>query len=385
MSKLKKYPILYDKNSSSNLPGSDNFFQCKVVSDGDYGNMSLNPNLINITFRGVTKPYILSTGHSIGPFACKINGQNIEPDDNLSNVITNSGKYYSINDTKSDRDFSLISHDIISQIPWVVCFPGKFDNLSIGVSGIDLVPDKLKSYYKYGKTTGVTSAKIFLMLQKPKAKQILSECKIKSGKISIYEIPNYSESTYTVIQVSSNGIDDNMSNKDFLLIHDENFYVNPQFNVELNIEPNYQLYIYLAGFIEYLGYESNAHNKIILSTIIKSNNVGIKLFEAHRIGWVSLMGDSGSGFYSVETDELGQQTARLLGINIEGCNMIKIKKLEKTIPISEKIFVNWNDEKYQLIIGNYEIFSAQKCSLVHSIGHIEQMMQDLTRDFIKIN
>ena len=385
MSKLKKYPIVYDKNTSSNVPGSDNFFQCKVVSDGDYGNMSLNPNLINITFRGVTKPYILTTGHSIGPFACKINGQDIEPDDNLSNVITNSGKYYTINDTKSDRDFSLVSHDIISQIPRVVTFPGKFDNLSIGVSGIDLEPDKFKSYYKYGKTTGVTSAKIFLMLQKPKAQQILAECKTQSGKTSIYEIPNYSESTYTIIQVSSNGVDDNMTNKDFLLTHDENFYVNPHFNAELYIEPNYQLYIYLAGFIEYLGYESNANNRTVLSTIIMGNNIGTKWFEARRIGWVSLMGDSGSGFYSVETNEQGHQTAKLLGINVEGCTMIKVKKLAKSRSSSEKIYVSWDEEKSQLVIGNYEIITAQKCSLVHSIGRIEQAMRDLTSEFIQIN
>jgi hypothetical protein len=385
MNKLKKYPIVYDKNTSSNVPGSDNFFQCKVVSDGDYGNMSLNPNLINVTFRGVTKPYILTTGHSIGPFACKINGLDIEPDDNLSNALTNSGKYYSINDTKSDRDFSLVSHDIISQIPRVVSFPGKFDNLSIRVSGIDLNPDKSKSYYKYGKTTEVTSAKIFLMLQKPKAQQILAECKTQSGKTSIYEIPNYSDSTYTIIQVSSNGVDDNMSNKDFLLTHDENFYVNTHFNADLNIEPNYQLYIYIAGFIEYLGYESNANNRTVLSTIIMGNNIGTKWFEAQRIGWVSLMGDSGSGFYSVEKNEQRHQTAQLLGINVEGCTMIKVKKLAKPIPSTEKIYVNWDEEKAQLVVGNYEIITAQKCSLVHSIGHIEQAMRDLTNEFVQIN
>ena len=54
------------------------------------------------------------------------------------------------------------------------------------------------------------------------------------------------------------------------------------------------------------------------------NNIGTKWFKAQRIGWVSLMGDSGSGFYSVETNEQGHQTAQLLGINVEGCTMIKV-------------------------------------------------------------
>jgi hypothetical protein len=98
-----------------------------------------------------------------------------------------------------------------------------------------------------------------------------------------------------------------------------------------------------------------------------------------------LMGDSGSGFYSVETDEFGHKTAQLLGINAEGCTMIKVMKLLKQKESTEKIYINWNENSYQLIIGNYEILSAQKCSIVHSIGHIEQMMRDITSEFIQIN
>lgn len=390
MSKLKKYQILYDTSFNqiepgSNVPSSNNYFECKFVSDGKYGNLSVNPNLVRILFKGISKQYILSTGHSIGPHACKINGNDIELDTLLLNTIINSGKYYTINNTKFDMDFSLISHDTINNIPRVVSFPGKFDNLVIPVSGIDVEPNKSKSYYKYGKTTGVTSANIFLMLQKPKAKHILASCKIKSGKINIYEIPNYSDSSYTVIQVSSNGVDDNIVNKDFLLAHDENFYDNTYFNDSLNIEPNYQLYIYLTGFIEYLGYEPNTLNKKELFDIIKTNNIGNIWFDSHRIGWVSLMGDSGAGFYSIELDERGNQTAKLLGINIEGCSMIKVVKLKSPRLITEKIFINWNCENSKLIIGNYEIISAQKCSLVHSISHIEHMMRDITKEYIQVN
>lgn len=385
MSKLKKYPITYEQKAGSNTPGSNNFFQCKILPESDYENLSLNPNLINITFRGVTKAYILSTGHSIGPYACKINRQDIEPDLSLSNVITNSGKYYSLNDTKFDRDFSLISHDIIGQIPRTVSFPGKFDNLAIPVTCIDLEPDKNKTYYKYGKTTGVTSAKIYLMLQKPRAKQLLSECKIKSGKHNIYQIPDYTNGTLTVISHASNGIDDNIANKDFLLTHDESFYINPEFDESLQIEPNFQLYIYLAGFLGYLGYESNESNKKVLLNLIKSHGIGTKWFEAQRIGWVSLMGDSGSGFYSVNTDESGTQSAQLAGINVEGCTMIKVRQIKKPKELMPNIFVYWDDNKSQLIIGNYEILSAQKCSLAHSISRIEQVMRDLTGETLLIS
>lgn len=385
MSKLKKYPIAYDKIPGSNVPGSNNFYQCKVLPESEYGNLSLNPNLINITYQHQTKPYILSTGHSLGPHTCKINGETIEPDSSLHNVLTSSGKYFSLNDTKSDRDFSLISHDIISQMSRVVSFPGKFDNLSIPVTRIDRSPDKTKTYYKYGKTTGVTSAKIFLMLQKTKAKEILSKCKIQSGQTNIYQIPDNANNQLTVISHTSNGIDDNITNKDFLLTHDESFYINPQFDESLQIEPNHQLYIYLAGFLNYLGYESNAHNKSVLSNLIKSNAIGTKWFEARRVGWVSLMGDSGSGFYSVDYDESGNQSAQLAGINVEGCTMMKVRQIKKPKELIPNIFVYWDEAKSQLTIGNYEILSAQKCSLAHSIAHIEQMMRDLTGKDLEIS
>jgi len=381
MSKTKKYSIEYDKLQfempSSNAPGSKDFFQCKILSDSDYGNLSLNPNIVNIIFRGQSKPYILSTGHSLGPHACKINGHEIESEEKLSNCLTNTGKYFSLNDTKSDRDFSLITHAIISQIPRTVSFPGKINNLFIPVSGIDKYPDKTKTYYKYGKTTGVTSAKIFLMLQNQKAQDTLSKCKIKSGKSNIYQIPDYENNCLRVISHSSNGVDDNITNKDFLLVHGEDFYINTHFNEELEIEPNYQLYIYLAGFLSYLGFESNTHNKTVLANIIKSNSIGTKWFETKRVGWVSLMGDSGSGFYSVDTDETGNQTAQLLGINVEGCTMINIRQLSNPVKLTENIQINWDKSKSQLTIGNWEILSAQKCSLAHSIPHIGQMIEEI--------
>jgi len=385
MSKLKKYRILYEQKAGSNVPGSNNFFKCKILPESEFGNLSLNPNQVNITFRGVTKQYILSTGHSIGPHTCKINGEEIEPDSSLANVLINSGKYFSINDSKSDRDFSLISHDIISQQARAVSFPGKFENLSIPVVGIDKTPDKSKSYYKYGKTTGVTSAKIFLMLQKPKAKEKLSHNVINFGKTNIYQIPDYLSGTLIVISYTSNETDNPITNKDFLLVHDESFYINPQFNEELQIEPNFQLYIYLAGFLKYFGYESNAKNKDILSNIINTYSIGIKWFEAQRIGWVSLMGDSGSGFYSVETDELGNQSAQLVGINVEGCTMMKVRQIKKPKELGSSLFAYWDEEKTQLIIGNHEIISVQKCSLAHSIGRIEQAMKDITGESVQIN
>ncbi len=388
MSKTKKYSIEYDKLQfempSSNAPGSKDFFQCKILPESDYGNLSLNPNIVNITFRGQSKPYILSTGHSLGPHACKINGHEIEPEEKLLNCLLNSGKYFSLNDTKSDRDFSLISHTLISQIPRSVSFPGKINNLFIPVSGVDKYPDKTKTYYKYGKTTGVTSAKIFLMLQKPKTQDILSKCKIKSGKSNIYQIPDYENNCLRVISHSSNGVDDNITRKDFLLVHGKDFYTNTQFNEELEIEPNHQLYIYLAGFLGYFGYESNAQNKSVLANIIKTNSIGTKWFEAERVGWVSLMGDSGSGFYSIETDELENQTAQLLGINVEGCTMITVRQLSNPTKLTGLISVIWDKTKSKLTIGNYEILSAQKCSLAHSIPHIEKMMEEIVGESICI-
>ena len=169
------------------------------------------------------------------------------------------------------------------------------------------------------------------------------------------------------------------------MVHDESFYINTQFNESLLIEPNYQLYIYLAEFLNYFGYESSADNKKVLSDIINTNRIGIKWFDTKRVGWVSLMGDSGSGFYSVNSDEFGNQFAQLVGINIEGCTMIKLRPVKIPQALTANIFVNWDESKNQLIIGNYEIITAQKCSLVHSIAHIEQMLRDTSGEHVEIS
>ena len=122
-----------------------------------------------------------------------------------------------MNEPKSGDDFIIISHDIINQILRTVSFPGKFDNLAIPVTGIDLEPDKTKTYYKYGKTTGVTSAKIYLMLQQPQVKEILSECKITLGRNNIYQIPDYSDNTLLAIYLPFDGKYESILNKDFFI------------------------------------------------------------------------------------------------------------------------------------------------------------------------
>ena len=75
---------------------------------------------------------------------------------------------------------------------------------------------------------------------------------------------------------------------------------------------------------------------------------------------------------------------RQAGLNVRlGTLSDEIKKPKELIP---NIFVYWDEAKSQLTIGNYEILSAQKCSLAHSIAHIEQMIRDLTgKDFVIID
>ncbi len=377
--KSNKYQIDYEELTGSNAPYTNGFIKCQVDLSGTYYGIEFNPNIVEITWKQITQLYILSTGHSIGPNPCKIFNQDIEYSSDLSKVLENSGRYFSINDTKTDRDFSIISHGMINSIPRVVCFPGKFSEKII-VSGIDNEPDKTKSYFKYGKTTGVTSAKIFLMLQKPKAKALLENKIAKFKNQNIYQIPNYQTKTLTVLSVPSNGVDNNITNKDYLMVHDEKFYSNTVFNEELQIEPNYQLYIYLAGFLQWFGYEPTDKNKLQIAHVINLNSIGTKWFEAERVGWVSLMGDSGAGFYSVETDESDKKSAKLLGINMEGCTMITVSQVSNPIKITKEVFISWTELKAKLIIGNWEIQSAQKCSLVQSIPHIAQTMSEMVGD-----
>lgn len=110
------------------------------------------------------------------------------------------------------------------------------------------------------------------------------------------------------------------------------------------------------------GDESNKLNTDDLTNICNT------YYKKKRIGWTSYQGDSGSGWYEIDTVN---KTAALTGITIAG-----------NIGATLERFDGKNDKKYSfdtdgyVCIGNYRIKDFFKGSFITSVNTLEQNIQD---------
>ncbi len=85
---------------------------------------------------------------------------------------------------------------------------------------------------------------------------------------------------------------------------------------------------------------------------------------------LSLMGDSGSGFYKLGSDN----TIKLLGINIGSCYMVVLGTHQKP---NLNTNVYYDEELNKLVVGQYYIEEVHKASQVLPIGTIEQFIKSI--------
>ncbi len=97
-----------------------------------------------------------------------------------------------------------------------------------------------------------------------------------------------------------------------------------------------------------------------------------KYMETNCLSLVSLMGDSGSGFYRMVNDEY----LEFVGINIGGCSMVVLSPSQDYTQNQESINNFKLDESLnKLIFGKYIIEEVHKCCQILSIDKIQELIK----------
>ena len=139
---------------------------------------------------------------------------------------------------------------------------------------------------------------------------------------------------------------------------------------------DYQLKYYFSNIIDVFK-SHDLFNNCTVNDDIK--NYYKNYSETNSLSIITMMGDSGSSFYTLEPDS----TLKLLGINICSCYMIVLSEntfIEKNTKIIPNLY--WNTQYNKLCIGKYIIDELHKSCQILQIKDIESVVIKLSNNIV---
>jgi len=337
-------------------------FKIHIKSTNTYdtipgGDASLNSNIIKINYNGSIFQIIISTGHSMNDSDLyKINSIEYSKKDDLNNALICDDNAYFYNFNGLIKDYCILnSKEIRSDT----------NKINLGseltVIGTEKIIDSTQEYVKNGANSGITYGKLLINLKTYPSKDFILETTIKS--INIYKIILEDK---RILYLLYNKL--TQDSYDYILYPSNNYYTKR--TIDATVNPKDRFYP-IIGDLKYIFPTEILSNLDTNKFLIKSCDIAQVYYDNKCFGWLSGQGDSGSGYYSIH-----EGTARLLGINIGGCNAIILKESDDK---HEELF--WDESIQKLKIDKYIIDEVYKCAGIASINTLESYMKvDTGRD-----
>jgi len=348
----KKYFELKNQLGGMNLYGPQviivtyNFDGVREEFPNDF-----NSNIIKINYEGTNFNILISTGHSANYDSLTFNGDKYTRNDSLIHVLTNNFYYRIFDDLK--RDLCIFKSDKINGFDMII----KVDeSTNYQLNGILKNIEPGVEYFKRGVTTGITYGDMILNLNNSPTVEILE---INKEKYLKYQL---SEDQFLLI----NTLTDKFTN-----IEDIGDYIlKPSlknYEIVKNDENIRKTFCAILKDFKYFFSSSKIFSNLEkIYDLHSEKNIANQYYDDRCFGWVSKQGDSGSGYYKIEGNNV-----KLLGINLQGCSAIILKMTSD----DNKEFV-YDTKLNKLKINNYVIEKVYKCVIILSINSIEKYMKE---------
>lgn len=335
-----------------------------VFENKDYPH-SVNLNKLNFTYQikneEKNKLLFLSTGHSFAEAQYKTDTNiQIYKTNQIEQIFTNSNSniFYSL-DNGFD-DFCLLSFDESLNIEQTntMSFNGSNHIINSVCRNMDIKFLENEILIKNGHNTGETKTKplinfetdIYLTSKKNKSTYftfkingyiVIISSKFASGIV-------VKGTTSSISKFNGEPIDDNKINQQL-----EYYFFN-----SIKEFKNHELF-------ESIDFEQILadNNKI---TELKTYYTQYK--QTNSLTVVSMMGDSGSGFFRLMSDN----NLEFVGINIGGCSMIVLKE-DPSIELNSNT-IYWDNSREKLVFGKYVIDQVHRACQVLPINQIEELI-----------
>jgi hypothetical protein len=311
-----------------------------------------NSNVLKINYNDISKNIIISTGHSASNSDTLRLFRTSYEKSTLKDTLETSNKFYVVNDdTDNKKDYCVFFSEEINSAEMKIIIHDK----QYIVNGLERKINPEVEYVKNGKTTGVTYGKLLLDLT---AEETLT--KIEDSKKDILE---YTLENGNKMFIYSSKIYKNFC--DYILCPSDKYYADR--TIDPDVKPKDRFYSILRDLKTLFPTSTILKDEKATQRLLNDNgDISQKYYDMKKFGWLSNMGDSGSGYYNLNEDK-----AKLLGLNISGCSVIILKEIEENNP--ELV---WDIEMNRLKIANYSIEELYKCSCILNINSIEKFMKE---------
>ncbi len=347
---MYKIPINYSLNGGG-FTGPNTIIG-KMSLDGEILDLPTDVNFNSVTLKINDKNYdmILTTGHSVNYPTIVIDNITFTKKDNIKEII-NGNYFYCVNN--GNKDFALIySPDILKHL-----FKITLDYEYVQAHSLRLFNND-SSLVKNGCTTKLTWGEILLDLSKDTAKNIIENNKIIKNGESCYKINGVDNFTLLFNIKSLNGID-------YIIKPSVKYY---EYRTKI---PDQTPNIQMISCIKVLNKTFNLNMKDDeIDIFIKTNNIGEEYYSQRLFGWLSLQGDSGSGYYKIIDGN-----AHLIGINLSGAFAITLVSSDE-----KHDTIHWDPVNKKIKIKEWKVESFYKCSVVAGIDTIEKYIRDESND-----
>lgn len=350
-------PIIKSNNLINNITSGP--YSYKLFFEGKWYPHSVNLTKLYFKFSHNNKEHnkilYLSTGHSFaeGKYLTEKDVE-ITKTSNISDIFTQTNKNIFFSIDNGFDDICLINFGLLD-IPRDNYLPFKNNNYQVKsvCQNMDINLMVKELLLKNGHNTGESYSKAVINFETDKYlvskhnKNTYHTFKIKKDDLNNYQIIMVSSKFSSGIIVK--GIDGSISKYN-------NEIINQAKSDEL-------LEYYFAGVLKEFKYHDLLHNIEIDDNLKK---YWINYSKAKCLSVVSLMGDSGSGFFKVDDNNL-----EFVGINIGSCPIIILSEYNKNIN-SKKLF--WDEELGKLCFGKYIIEEIHRGSQILPINKIQELI-----------
>ncbi len=352
---LKRVPIFYILKGG-NFTGP-NIAHSKIIIENEEDNIisDVNLNSINLIIDYKNYGVILTTGHSVFYDSIVIDKISFNKVNSIKEIIEGDF-FYRVNN--QEKDYALIYSPKIKQNLNKITL----DKDYIQSNSLKLI-DSYDVLIKNGKSTGLTYAKILFDLSSQIKKDSFELGFNKISQQNIYKI----EQDNKIILIFNLKYGSKIC--DYLLVPSEEYYTKRTI-IENN--PAHSKTNNMSSCISALKlwFTDSKINTEQIKTLVANNNIGEEYYLRKQFGWLSLQGDSGSGYYKIIED-----LAHLVGINVQGAIAITL------IPGSEYYDdITWDFSDKKIKIKNWIVESLYKCSVVLGINTIERFIREDTGD-----
>ena len=324
--------------------------------------VNLNKLIFNYKFNNkyFSKILYLSTGHSFAESVYLTDQNNkIFKTNQIEQIFSETNKNLFYSSDNGFNDFALIDFgELHLNNSNKLKFENKLLNINSICKNMDIKFLENETFIKNGNNIGETWAKILINFQTDNYIKSINNSytfytfKI-NGKIIIVKT-NYPSG------IVLKGINSRISKFNGKLVNEE--------------KNNEQLEYYFSNILK-----DFSQHEIFTGTLFDEKLFSnyYKYRDTNSLSIVSLMGDSGSGFYRIIDDT----NIEFVGINIGSCSLIVLSQSDKKFP--NKLM--WNNSINKLVFGAYIIEEVHKSCQMLPIDQIEKLIKQTLPNNIDIN